>query len=132
MLEVNVTETLINVSDLVEGNGLTIKQNNMARKHKIPLGSLVFVRHAEWHGDGSYEKLEGRYWVVEHERDCDGTPLYAVCRFRRPNLNLFQNESIAKLVYRYKSGFSEESLTVVEATQDVLLGNDVDLEITDA
>ena len=39
--------------DIVEGNGRTIRQNNIARAHAIPLGAFVEIDCPdvpEWHG----------------------------------------------------------------------------------
>lgn len=36
--------TVVNVSDIVESNGNTIRQNNMNKQHTIPLGSLVEIQ----------------------------------------------------------------------------------------
>jgi hypothetical protein len=65
-----MSDRMIYVSDIVEPNGKTIKQNNMDIQHKIPIGTLVEVY---WEG-GEYNGV--RLFVVEHVRDCDGTPLY--------------------------------------------------------
>ena len=45
-------------------NRKTIKENNMALNHSIPVGALVEI------GSGA------RLFVRKHTRDCDGTPLY--------------------------------------------------------
>lgn len=70
------------VGDLVEDNGMTVKQNNMQLKHKIPLGALVEISY-----DSQYEEPKDntnglRLFVVEHARDCDGTPLYGLSFYR--------------------------------------------------
>lgn len=58
------------VSEIVESNGKTIRQNNMELQHNIPLGALVEVNY-------EYGDMNGvRLFVVNHSRDCDGTPLY--------------------------------------------------------
>jgi hypothetical protein len=60
------------VSDIVEDNGKTIKQNNLTIVHEIPIGSLVEIQD-----EGNEEQINGlRLFVVNHSRDCDGTPLY--------------------------------------------------------
>lgn len=60
----------INVSDIVEANGKTIRQNNLEEQHNLPLGTLVEI-------DADYLDVHGiRLFVVNHSRDCDGTPLY--------------------------------------------------------
>lgn len=64
---------MMNVSDIVESNGKTVKQNNMAQSHTIPLGSLVEILGSENDDDTGL-----RLFVVHHGRDCDGTPLYGL------------------------------------------------------
>ena len=62
--------------NIIENNGKTIKENNNAIKHTIPLGALVEI--LTWDSE-SEEKYGGlRLFVVELSRDCDGTPLYGV------------------------------------------------------
>lgn len=63
-------------SDIVEKNGKTIRENNMERLHSIPVDTLVEVQYDDWLGGGACAKTHARLWVVEHGRDCDGTPLY--------------------------------------------------------
>lgn len=61
---------VINVSDIVEANGKTIRQNNLEKQHAIPLGTLVEI-------NADYLDVHGvRLFVVNYSRDCDGTPLY--------------------------------------------------------
>ncbi|MDI6977294.1 hypothetical protein [Serratia sp. Se-RSBMAAmG] len=64
---------MMNVSDIVESNGKTVKQNNMEQSHTIPLGSLVEILGSENDDDTGL-----RLFVVHHGRDCDGTPLYGL------------------------------------------------------
>lgn len=67
--------TITMVSDIREANGKTIKENNLAKTHEIPIGALVEITYE----DGNYEDdpVNGlRLFVVKHSRDCDGTPLY--------------------------------------------------------
>lgn len=56
---------VINIADLREANGKTIRQNNLERKHTIATGRLVEVISSGL-----------RLWVWGYGRDCDGTPLY--------------------------------------------------------
>ncbi|MCT4994224.1 hypothetical protein LZK84_16415 [Pseudomonas aeruginosa] len=56
---------VINVSDLVEENGKTVRENNLAKNHNIAIGELVENVHS-----GT------RLYVFGYGRDCDGTPLY--------------------------------------------------------
>lgn len=62
--------TILLVSDIVEKNGKTIKENNLVKEHVIKLGSLVEITY-----EGN-EQQGVRLFVVNHSRDCDGTPLY--------------------------------------------------------
>lgn len=60
------------VGDLVEANGKTVRENNLNAEHTIPLGAIVEV---------SAECVTShrlRMFVVQHSRDCDGTPLYSL------------------------------------------------------
>lgn len=63
------------VSNIVEANGMTVKENNLLKEHGIAIGALVEV-----HGDSNDEESANglRLFVVEHARDCDGTPLYSL------------------------------------------------------
>jgi hypothetical protein len=56
--------------NMVEENGRTIKQNNMERKHAIPIDTLVELENGV------------RMFVTKHTRDCDGTPLYALAEYQ--------------------------------------------------
>lgn len=96
-------------------NGKAIHEENMAIPHRIPIGTLVEVKYDTWHREGACEKVHARLWVVEHNRDCDGTPLYYVSQWRDP-------ES-AKLFSDIRGGFGEESLTPVEITEEVRRGD---------
>lgn len=87
---------MINVSDIVEANGKTIKENNLKLKHLIPIGTLVEINI----GKDDYLEVNGaRAFVVEHTRDCDGTPLYSLSLSKRPDAIIHRN-----------GGWSEDSL----------------------
>lgn len=107
---------MFNIHDLMTGNGKTIKENNLEKLHTIPIRALVEVRWDEWFGDGACWKVEARLWVVGHNRDCDGTPLYSLSRWNDPQF--------AAQVNQVHSGFAEESLRVVEITDAVRRGDD--------
>lgn len=72
--------TAINFKDIVEKNGKTIEQNNLAAGHKYPIGTLVSFTTEDYQGDGPKgicgTKTSGNLFVMEHCRDCDGSPLY--------------------------------------------------------
>lgn len=72
-----------------DGTGRTIREANLARKHRIPIGSLVELDNG------------CRLFVVKHERDCDGAPLYTLAPDKPAQL------------YEYLRGYSEELLKVV-------------------
>jgi len=117
------------VGNIVEENGLTVKENNLKIQHKIPLGTLVELQIEEYEED---EKYLGRMrlYVNEHSRDCDGTPIYRVGmhpNFVRDNikqrtdfnrlLGIYENpkyliDSIERsMIFR---AFPEESLIIIE------------------
>lgn len=123
--------TAILVNDIVESNGKTVKENNLGTAHKIPIGTLVEVY---WE-NGEYNGL--RLFVVSHDRDCDGTPLYGLSfevdaaeRVKNYKERLKVSTNKLELVLLQSSherylgsildGISDESLTVVssEATGD--------------
>lgn len=65
------TVSILNISDLVEANGKTWKENNLELQHSIPLFTMVEVEL-----ESSEVENGMRYFVQGHSRDCDGTPLY--------------------------------------------------------
>jgi hypothetical protein len=77
--KINMTQIMM-VSDIVEENGKTIRQNNLDLVHDIPLGTMVEIAADEYDDEDSNSGL--RLFVVNHSRDCDGTPLYDMS-FRR-------------------------------------------------
>lgn len=111
---------MIVVHDVIEANGKTIRENNETKGHNIPLGTLVEIKYDHWFGDGACEKVHARLWVVEHARDCDGSPLYTLSKYRDAgsrdpqNKNLFAPWTI--------NGYDEESLTPVPVTPDLVYG----------
>ena len=96
--------------------GKTLKQVNQERRHKIALGTLAEVKFDAWFGGGACWKVHARLWVVDHSRDCDGTPLYVLSRWRDP--------ADARRFGDLHGGMSEEALTVVELTPEVRDGYD--------
>lgn len=122
------------IKDIVEGNGKTIKDNNLEKVHDIPIGSLVEVIFDKWYGWGACEKSHARLWVVSHDRDFDGTPLYSLSQNRHA---LFEDGSlkyrgedgcwvgksmILNIANDIRSGFGQESLTVIKITEDLING----------
>lgn len=77
--------------------GKTWKQENLEKHHTIPLGTLVEIE--TWDEQSEHEYGGARLFVASHDRDCDGTPLYA--------LSMKRGETERrKMIF----GFSEESL----------------------
>lgn len=109
--------TFVMFSDIVEENGKTIRENNLAKTHKYPLGTVVTVHT----GDGATERSDGRsYYVVGHGRDCDGTPLYTYSASPYPPCTNPQNYTYNELSWyvkfgerRWESCHGEESLRPV-------------------
>jgi hypothetical protein len=124
----------INFADIVEDNGKTIRENNIEKIHDISIGTLVEVKFNQWHGDGACEKTHARLWVVGHNRDCDGTPLYSLSRYREPMFVdgtlryrgddgwWIKKEIVLNIANEVHTGFSRESLTVVEITPELIAG----------
>lgn len=114
-------------------NGPTIREANHTRQHKIPIGTLVEVKYDRWFGDGACVKVHARLYVFEYGRDCDGTPLYTLAGktyedvtyiladLGTRNPSKIQVQFVAGLI---EHGFSEESLTVVEVTNNIKKGFD--------
>jgi hypothetical protein len=104
----------LNHSDyLIEGTEILnftkwSRENIPKPDHKIPVGTLVEVKFDSWFGEGACWKVHARLWVVLHGRDCDGTPLYTLSRWRDPDFALQIKDT--------HGGFSEESLTPVKVT----------------
>lgn len=72
------------IGDIVESNGKTIKENNFSLKHEYPIMSQVKVVYCDSWLSRESEVIQNAvktglpFYVVQHIRDCDGTPLYAV------------------------------------------------------
>ncbi len=116
----------MNISDIVESNGKTVKQNNMEQSHTIPLGSLVEIL-----GDENDDDTGLRLFVVHHGRDCDGTPLYGMSFKKDAKEKMDKREKematlpdgqdyqIAKMFYHMARGsilfnYSEASLKLIK------------------
>lgn len=102
----------INISDLKNPEtGKTYRQENNEKTHKIPLGTLVEVDFNDEYCETPKKGL--RLFVVRHDRDCDGTPLYSLS-FNK-DWKEEPSEYIPKIAFRMQidSGYSEDSLKVV-------------------
>lgn len=89
-------------------SGKTYREINQEKKHNIPLGSLVETSIV-----GNEYTSGMRLWVVLHDRDFDGTPLYGLS-FKRdwqpcsaPNF-----EKLFRM--QVDGGYPEECLTIIE------------------
>ena len=128
----------MNVADLIEKNGRTVLENNMEKPHNISIGTLVEVQYDEWMGDGACTKAHARLWVISHDRDCDGTPLYTLSPYKKTPFDgakiilppgywsekhnyetLLKSDITNNILSRAKSGFTEEDLTPIEVTQEI-------------
>ena len=56
----------IKISNIVEDNGKTVKENNLEKTHKYKKGTLVEMENGV------------RMFISGYRRDCDGTPLYCL------------------------------------------------------
>lgn len=117
---------LINVADIVEENGKTVKENNVEKQHSIAIGTLVEVNidYSEEHGI--------RLFVCSHDRDCDGTPLYTLSFDKEAGEKLLELEKDLEKTPKYTNdyalthwalttvkgsmtgGFPEDSLIVIK------------------
>lgn len=90
---------LESLSDMIESNGKTVRQNNLEKKHNIPLGTLVEINSA---CDSDFAWAGVRMYVSAYGRDCDGTPLYTL----GPK---------GECEFHCVGGFGEDNLVVVQA-----------------
>ena len=65
---------IVNLSTMVENNGLPVFINNLNKHHTIPLMASVTIKRDSEDNDPSLELTQ--FFVIAHTRDCDGTPLY--------------------------------------------------------
>ena len=106
------------IHDIVEANGKTIKENNLAIMHNIPIGTLVEAEWQEWLSKGACWSVKARLWVVAHGRDCDGTPLYSLSRWKE------WPQPDCPWLAAYHA-FLEGDLVPVEVTVDIEEGNNM-------
>ena len=82
---------------------------------------MVEVKFDEWYGDGACSKIHARLWVIEHGRDCDGEPLYSLSRYHPSSIPEMERY-YGRVGFPRYNGFVEESLTVVEVTENLKRG----------
>jgi hypothetical protein len=128
----NMTNVIF-ISDIKQENGKTWKENNLAIQHEIPIGSLVEITYDSEY-DEPDEKVFGlRLFVVNHSRDCDGTPLYDLSfdkkayqqwkeadeKIRTKNFKDSMDESLCRMLYWQTGGmilrhYSLDSLKLIK------------------
>lgn len=113
---------IIFIKDIVEDNGKTVFENNMALKHNIPIDTLVEVKFDKWCDNGACLKIHARLWVYKYHRDCDGEPLYAISEHKKEDTDLLIKH-FGKYIGGIYEGFSEESLTPIDVTPNLICGH---------
>lgn len=101
------------VHHIVEENGKTIRENNMEKQHDVPVGALVELVDKENYDEEDKRDVGCRLVVVNHSRDCDGTPLYDLAlpsemytigddrEERKRDLTVMQDRFHAKIHFHY-------------------------------
>lgn len=103
---------LINIADMINPEtGKTYREENNEKGHNIPLGTLVEVVFDD---SGSEDPKKGlRLFVVSHDRDCDGTPLYSLSFNKNWKPDMFGKRFKVFARWATDSGYSEKCLKVV-------------------
>ena len=122
----------VTFGDIVEANGKTIRQNNLSKKHSLPLGTLVEAEVSVEMAKGTYLTGKAKFYIFTHDRDCDGTPLYGIasdswegladCFQKTPEEmrsimhgdRIVWNRIMGAFNIKYFHGYSEDILTVIE------------------
>lgn len=91
--------------------GKTFREENKTKRHNIPLGTLVEVDFDDTYLESPKKGL--RLFVVSHDRDCDGTPLYSLSFDKNWGIDNYpeQFKNFASLAI--DSGYSEDCLKVI-------------------
>lgn len=104
---------LINIADLKNPEtGKTYREENNAKSHNIPLGTLVEVDFDDSYLESPKKGL--RLFVVQHDRDCDGTPLYSLSFEKNWKPNMFGEQFKAFARWAIDTGYSEDCLKIVK------------------
>jgi len=105
---------IINIADMVNpDSGKTYREENNELVHNIPLGSLVETDFNDEYLESPKSGL--RLFVVSHDRDCDGTPLYSLS-FQKdwtPEKYDFLSKFSRRLMV--DSGYGENSLKLIKS-----------------
>lgn len=100
-------------------------------KHNIELGTVVQIEIDWADSDDVFIKGTAQLYVVSHNRDCDGTPLYglATSPIAPSQGKVFGDESRLHntFVKFYVSGYPESSLTVV-TKEELVVGTGVTVD----
>jgi hypothetical protein len=99
-------EVIHNLRDPDDPQGRTYKEVNLSRSHALPIGSLVEIVPGDLWGQ-QYAGV--RLYVVSHNRDCDGTPLYSLA-WDRTDTNRAQPGFANR---KWFNGLSEDNLRSV-------------------
>lgn len=96
---------LMNISDIEDEDGTTIKERNMKLGHAIELGALVELQSGV------------RLFVVHQGRDCDKSPLYWLSPTPEPlyfNNDIYERHIIRECLRRQvEGGYADRELTVI-------------------
>lgn len=93
-------EIVHHCADPNDPQGRTYGEINLLRAHEIPLGALVEILPYE---DGDHTGV--RLFVVGHDRDCDGAPLYS--------LSWQVGVDLTSVYSHVLCGFSDDNLRVI-------------------
>lgn len=103
---------LVNIADLKNPEtGKTYREENNTKNHSIPLGTLVEVAFDD--GNLTSPKKGLRLFVVEHYRDCDGTPLYSLSFDKNWASDMYGDNFKALALCAVDSGYSEDNLKII-------------------
>ena len=93
---------IVNIADLKnQKTGKIFREENNALKHKIALKTLVETENGL------------RLFVVSHDRDCDGTPLYSLSFDINWREEMYGEYTILANSRKCK-GYSEECLKIIK------------------
>jgi len=103
---------VVNIADIVnKKTGKTFREENNEKKHNIPLGSLVEVDFDDSYLESPKKGL--RLFVVEHTRDCDGTPLYSLSFMKNWNQFYYGDQLRFATMAAVDKGYSEDCLKFI-------------------
>jgi hypothetical protein len=120
---------IINIADLPADpnnpDGHTIREENAKLKHNIPIGAVVKVNIDTCFGNNTFIMGTAQLFVVGHNRDCDGTPLYSLASHKLEDLQCMADfidpENKIPRAYRlhavaniYETGYGENNLTEIK------------------